>query len=75
MSGICQREAEILQKQAPTYILACLPWQNLLKKGLSGKYILVFTCPNGQADFLNAKHNYLLKMAQIPRNIQTIQQN
>ena len=24
-----------------------------LKKGLSGKYILVFTCPNGQADFLN----------------------
>ena len=27
-----------------------------LKKGLSGKYILVFTGPNGQADFLNIKH-------------------
>ena len=26
-----------------------------LKKRLSGKYILVFTCPNGQADFLNTK--------------------
>ena len=27
-----------------------------LKKGLSGKYIIVFTFPNGQADHLNAKH-------------------
>ena len=27
-----------------------------LKKGLSGKYILVFTCPNRQADFQNTKH-------------------
>ena len=27
-----------------------------LKKGLSGKNILVFTCPNGQADFLSTTH-------------------
>ena len=31
-----------------------------LKKGLSGKYILGFTCPNGQADFLNIKHIFLI---------------
>ena len=29
------------------------PASEFLKKGLSGKYILVFTCPNGQADFQN----------------------
>ena len=32
------------------------PASEFLKKGLSGKYILVFTCLNGQADFLNNKH-------------------
>ena len=26
------------------------PASEFLKKGLSGKYILVFPCPNGQAD-------------------------
>ena len=30
--------------------------RDFLKKGLSGKYILVFTCPKGQADFLNTLH-------------------
>ena len=46
-----------------------------LKKGLSGKYVLVFTCPNGQADFLNIKHIFYSKWPQIPRNMQTMQQN
>ena len=32
------------------------PASEFLKKGLSGKYILVFPCPNGQADFLKTKH-------------------
>ena len=32
------------------------PASEFSKKGLSGKYILVFTCPNRQADFLNTKH-------------------
>ena len=32
------------------------PASEFLKKGLSGKYTLVFTCPNGQDDFLNTKH-------------------
>ena len=31
-----------------------------LKKGLLGKYILVFTCQNGQADFLNTKHIFFI---------------
>ena len=30
-----------------------------LKKGLSGKYILVFTCPNRQADFLSTTHFFM----------------
>ena len=29
------------------------PASEFLKKGLSGKYMLVFTCPNRQADFQN----------------------
>ena len=29
------------------------PASEFLKKGLSGKYILVFNCLNGQADFLS----------------------
>ena len=32
------------------------PTSEFLKKGLSGKYITVFTCPNGQVDFLKTKH-------------------
>ena len=54
---------------AGTDIITCplAPASDFLKKGLSGKYILVFTCPNWQADFLNTK--------QIPRNMQTMQQN
>ena len=32
------------------------PASEFLKKGLSGKYTLVLTCPNGQADFSNLKH-------------------
>ena len=32
------------------------PASEFLKKGLSGKYVLFFTCPNGQADFLIIKH-------------------
>ena len=32
------------------------PASDFLKKVLSGKYILVFTCPNGQGDFLNTIH-------------------
>ena len=44
------------------------PTSEFLKKGLSGKYILVFTCPNGQADFLSTLHFfYVEKMAQIPK--------
>ena len=35
------------------------PASEFLKNGLSGKYILVFTCPNGQADFLNTKHIFI----------------
>ena len=36
------------------------PASEFLKKGLSGKYILVFTCPNGKADFLKTKQNYFV---------------
>ena len=32
------------------------PTSEFLKQGLPGKYILVLTCPNGQADFSNIKH-------------------
>ena len=32
------------------------PASEFLKKGLSGKYISVFTCPNGQADFMKTQH-------------------
>ena len=32
------------------------PASDFLKNELSGKYILVITCPNGQADFLNTLH-------------------
>ena len=43
-------------------ISTCLLAQasEFLKKGLSGKYILVFTCLNGQADFLNIKHIFFI---------------
>ena len=52
------------------------PASEFMKKGLSGKYILVFTCPNGQAGFLSSVHNsYIKKMAQISRNMQTMQQH
>ena len=46
-----------------------------LKKVLLGKYILVCTCPNGQADFLSTIHFYYRKMAQIPRNMLRMPQN
>ena len=36
------------------------PASEFLKKGLSGKYILVFTCLNGQDDFLNTKHIFFI---------------
>ena len=36
------------------------PANEFLNKGLSGKYILVFTCPNGQADFLNTKNIFFI---------------
>ena len=38
------------------------PASEFLKKGLSGKYILAFTCPNGQADFLCTTHFLMRKM-------------
>ena len=37
-----------------------------LKKRLSGKYILAFTCPNEQADFLSTSSFFIRKMAQNP---------
>ena len=46
-----------------------------LKKVLLGKYILVCTCPNGQAAFLSTIHFYYRKMAQIPRNMLRMPQN
>ena len=45
------------------------PASEFLKIWPSGKYILVFTCPNGQADFLNIKNIFLKEIAQIPWNI------
>ena len=52
------------------------PASKFLKKGLSGKYILVFTCPNGQADSLNTKNiSFIVHGPNIPRNMQTMQQN
>ena len=58
-------------------ISTCLlaPVSEFLKKGLSGKYILVSTCQNGQADFLSTTHILDGKMAQIPRNMLTMQHN
>ena len=47
-----------------------------LKKWLSGKYILVYTCPNGQADFQSSPHiSYVENVPQIHGNMQTMQQN
>ena len=46
-----------------------------LKKDLSGKYILVFTCPNRHADFLSTIYFLCRKMAKLPRNMLTMQQN
>ena len=48
-------------------ISTCLlaPAIEFLKKGLSGKYILVLTCPNEEADFLSTTHFLNRKMAQI----------
>ena len=55
------------------------PASDFLEKGLSGKYILVFTCPNRQADFLNTIHMYVFLLNsewhKYLRNMQTIQQN
>ena len=48
------------------------PASGFLKKGLSGKYISVFTCPNRQADFLNTTHFFYSKWPKISRNVQTI---
>ena len=42
------------------------PGSEFLKTGLSGKYILVFTGPNGQAAFLSTTHFLYRKMAQYP---------
>ena len=36
-----------------------VPASESLKKELSGKYILVLTCPNGQADFLSTTHFFI----------------
>ena len=36
------------------------PASEFLKKVLSVKYTLVFTCPNEQADFLNTKHIFFI---------------
>ena len=47
------------------------PASEFLKKGLSGKCILVCTCPNGQADSLITTHFLCSK---IPRNMLTMQQ-
>ena len=38
------------------------PASEFLKKWLSGKYILVSTCLDGQADFLNSSHIFIKKM-------------
>ena len=35
------------------------PASEFLKKWLSGKYILVSTCPNGPADFLSSPHIFV----------------
>ena len=39
-----------------TQVTLLAPASEFLKKGLLGKCILVFTCLNGQADFLNNIH-------------------
>ena len=43
------------------WISTCLlaPASEFLKKGLLGKYILVCSCQNRQADFLNTTHFYI----------------
>ena len=46
------------------------PASEFLKKWLSGKYILVSTCPNRQADFLSSPYIFVQKMClQIPRHM------
>ena len=41
-----------------------------LKKWFSGKYMFVFTWPNGQADFQSSPHNtYVENVPQIHRNM------
>ena len=42
------------------------PASEFLKKELSGKYILISTCPNGQTDFLSTTHFYVDKWHKYP---------
>ena len=51
--------------------------KNYFKLGTYAPVKVEPDCPNGQADFLNTiQYTFLLKwMAQIPRNMQTMQQN
>ena len=49
------------------------PASEFLKKGVLGKYILVFICPNGQADFQKTKDIFSLCMSQMSRYMQTMQ--
>ena len=46
------------------------PASEFLKKGISGKYTLVCTCPKGQADFLSTIRYSYSEMTKMPRNMQ-----
>ena len=58
------------------YLPAC-PGKRIFEKRAFDKYILVFTCPigEGEADFMNTGHIFELKMAQIHKHMQIMQQN
>ena len=57
-TSLCYRKFSVIWDNSGTDISASPlpPGSEFLKKGFSGKYILVFTCPIGQADFPNTEH-------------------
>ena len=68
------RQSVLAGSDISTCLLALA--SEFLKKWSLGKYILISTCPNRQADFSEqSAHFYKEYSAKIHRNMQTVQQN
>ena len=56
-----ENNSELMSCKHRHKFLPALPGRWIFEKGPSGKYILVCSWPNGQADFLNKVNEHLLK--------------